>query len=312
MDSKNTASLRDNLVSRKSAYPKKVKSITAAFGFLIIPLIFFTVFVIAPVFQAGYFSVFKWNGLGPLTDLIGMKNFSDILADPIFYRALTNNLLIIFFSIVIELPIALALSLAIGRKFKGSVIFRPIFFLPYILSEVIAGVVWSFIMNPQFGLQNTWLVKAFPSLASIEFLGDPNLVFFSIMFVIVWKYFGLHMVIYIAGLQNISDEIEEAAYIDGVNSWELIWHIILPLLRPTILLSVFFSVIGSLQTFDIIWAMGKGDPVHAAETMVTYLYKFGYQRFSLGYGSAIAIIIFVICVTFNIFYQKMLTRQEQM
>jgi raffinose/stachyose/melibiose transport system permease protein len=96
-----------------------------------------------------------------------------------------------------------------------------------------------------------------------------------------------------------------------VNNFQLNWHIILPLLKPTILISVFFSVIGSLQTFAIIWAMGRGDPVHAAETMVTYLYKFGFLRFSLGYGSSVAIVIFLICLVFNILYQRSITGQEQ-
>jgi raffinose/stachyose/melibiose transport system permease protein len=212
--------------------------------------------------------------------------------------------------VFIQLPIALIISLAIGRRFKGSVIYRSIFFLPYILAEVIAGVIWSFIYNPQLGLQNTFLVKLFPFLANVAFLGDPNLVFYSIMVVIIWKYLGLYMVIYIAGLQGILDELEEAAYVDGVSRWQLNWHIIIPLLKPTILITVFLSIIGSLQVFDIVWAMSKGDPVNASETMVTYLYKFGFQRFSLGYGSAVSIVIFLFCFIFNIFYQKTIARQE--
>jgi raffinose/stachyose/melibiose transport system permease protein len=289
---------------------KQKTDILSAFFFLALPLFFFTVFVIAPVLQAALFSLYKWNGLGPLTNMVWGNNFINIFKDEIFYKALFNNFQIIVFSLLIELPLALVIALSIGRNFKGSVIYRAIFFLPYILSEVIAGVVWSFIFSPQFGLQNTGLVKIFPAFASVEFLGDPRLVFYSIMVVIIWKYFGFHMVIYIAGLQNISGEIEEAACIDGASRLQLNWHIILPLLRPTIVISVFFSIIGSLQTFDIVWAMGKGDPVHAAETMVTYLYKFGFQRFSLGYGSAIAIIIFLICVAFNIFYQRSLSKQR--
>ncbi len=295
---------------KKTLRSRKKNDILTAFFFLIVPFLFFTLFVIAPVIQAAFFSLYKWNGLGPLTNIIWGDNFINIFKDEVFYKALFNNFQIIVFSLLIELPLALVIALAIGRNFKGSVIYRAIFFLPYILSEVIAGVVWSFMFNPQYGFQNTGLMKLIPALANVEFLGDPRLVFYSIMTVIIWKYFGLHMVIYIAGLQNIAGEIEEAAYIDGASRFQLNWHIILPLLRPTIAISVFFSMIGSLQTFDIVWAMGKGDPVHAAETMVTYLFKFGFQRFSLGYGSAMAIVIFIICVAFNIFYQKSISKQR--
>lgn len=116
------------------------------------------------------------------------------------------------------------------------------------------------------------------------------------------------MILYIAGLQGIPDDIREAAAIDGASPLQLNLFVIIPLLIPTIIVTLFFCIVGSLQTFDIIWAMGKGDPVNAAETMVTYLYKFGFRRTQMGYGSAIAIVIFVICVTFNAVYQKLINK----
>ena len=119
------------------------------------------------------------------------------------------------------------------------------------------------------------------------------------------------MIIYIAGLQSIPEELEEASQIDGVSRWQLNWHIILPLLRPTILISVFFCIIGSLQIFDVIWAMSKGGPVHASETMVTYLYNYGFIRLNIGYGSATAIIIFFICLIFSLLYQRFILSQEK-
>jgi len=287
----------------------KRRNFLIALSFLALPLLFYTVFVIVPVIQAVHFSFYRWNGLGPLTDFVGFQNFKDILKDTVFHKALFNNFIIIVLSMLLQLPTALLFALIIGRRFKGSVIFRSIFFLPYILSEVIAGLMWQFIYHPQFGFPNSILSNIFPSLKNVALLGDPKTVLFAIFVVLWWKYFGLHMVLYIAGLQNIPDELEEAAYIDGTNEFQLNWYIIIPLLKPTILISLFFSIIGSLQTFDIIWAMGRGDPIHSAETMVTYLYKFGFQRFNLGYGSAVAIVIFFICLTLNIFYQKLIIRQ---
>ncbi|WP_174266715.1 carbohydrate ABC transporter permease [Spirochaeta thermophila] len=287
------------------------QDVLAAIGFLVIPFGLFVLFVFVPVFQAARYSVYSWNGLGPLTNYVGFKNFVNIFKDEVFRIALLNNIRVIILSLVIQLPLALVLAFLVEGLERGKILFRTIFFLPYIISEVIAGVIWSFIYNPQYGLPHTFLGEIFPAIKGIAFLGDPRYVFYAIFFVIVWKYFGLHMVIYIAGLQNIPQELKEAALIDGANSWQLNWHVILPLLLPTILISVFFSIIGSLQLFDIIWAMGKGDPVHAAETMVTYLYKFGFQRFKLGYGSAVALVIFFICLSFSIAYQRVILKAQR-
>jgi raffinose/stachyose/melibiose transport system permease protein len=296
--------LENKIKLKKKLFARERRNIIPALGFLILPLIVFTIFVIVPVVQAAVFSLFKWKGLGPLSNFTGIKNFIKILTDGIFHTALKNNFLVVFFSLTIQLPIALLIALAIGRNFKGSIIFRTIFFLPFILAEVIAGVIWLFIYNPQFGIQNTFISKIIPGFSKYAFVGDPNIVFYAIFLVVIWKYFGFHMIIYIAGLQNIPDELEEAAFIDGVNKWQLNWHIILPLLKPALLISVFFSIIGSFQLFDLVWVISKGGPVHASETMVTYLYNFGFIRFNLGYGSAVAVIIFLICLIFNILYQK--------
>lgn len=296
----------------------KKQNFLTAMAFLIVPLILFSFFVVLPVFRAAFYSLFKWNGMGALlgpnvgrkTKFVALGNFKTILADPIFWKAFINNGKIIFFSLLIELPIALILALNISSKTTVNVGLRTIYFIPYVVSEVVAGTVWTFIYHPQYGLSNSFLKNLFPAGTDFAFLGRPETVFAAIFVVVIWKYFGLYMILYIAALQGISDDIREAAAIDGASPLQLNLFIIIPLLVPTIVVTVFFCIIGSLQTFDIIWAMGQGDPVNAAETMVTYLYKFGFVRTQMGYGSAAAIIIFVICVTFNTVYQKLITKGE--
>ncbi len=292
-----------------TGFKNRMSNYIMVFSFLILPLAFYTLFVIFPVFQSIRYSFYRWKGLGALTNFIGFENFRQILKDAVFFKALGNNFIIIILSLVFQLPFALFLALLIGRKIKGSVFFRSIFFLPYVLSEVIAGAIWQFIYHPQFGIANSFFAEIFPQLRTSAFLGDPKLTLYLIFVVLWWKYFGLHMILYIAGLQSIPDELEEAAYIDGASEVQLNWYVIIPLLKPTILISLFFCIIGSLQVFDIVWAMGKGDPVHAAETMVTYMYKFGFQRFNLGYGSAAAIIIFCVCLIMNAIYQKLIVER---
>jgi raffinose/stachyose/melibiose transport system permease protein len=241
----------------------------------------------------------------------GLQNYLQFFSDAIVHKALWHNLIIALISLAIELPLALLLAIIVcDTKFKGAVFFRTFFFLPYVLSEVITGVLWQFIYHPQYGLVRAiWGLFA-PIETAPTLMGNTSTVLWAILVVIVWKYFGLHMTIYIAGLQDIPKEQIEAATIDGASSWQIFKSVTLPGMRTAIQLSVFFSMIGSFQLFDMVWAMGKGDPVNSAETIVTYMYKIGLQRFNIGYGSTIAVCIFLICLVFNIFYKKILVRED--
>ncbi len=273
--------------------------------------ILFTMLVVVPVVQAAVYSLYKWNGMGPLVAFRGLQNFVNLATDPIFQKAFWHNILIVIISLGIEIPLALGLALVIGRSdFKLAVFFRTFFFLPYVLSEVITGVLWQFIYHPQYGLVRAIVQFFSPGAPSPILLGDPKVTLWVILIVIVWKYFGFHMTILIAGLQDIPTDLREAARIDGASAGQVNRYVILPLLKTTIQISVFFSIIGSFQVFDVVWAMGKGDPVNAAETMVTYLYKFGITRLSIGYGSAVAVTIFVVCLAFSVFYQRTIAREE--
>jgi raffinose/stachyose/melibiose transport system permease protein len=275
-------------------------------------LILFSAFIVLPVFQSALFSLYKWNGLGPLNQFRGLANFKFLFDDPVFMKALSHTFLVVFVSLVVELPLALGFALIIGdNKFKGAVFFRTVFFLPYVISEVITGILWQFIYHPQYGLVHSLFVLFSPNSVAPVILGNPNTVLWAIMGVIIWKYFGLHMTLYIAGIQDIPAELKEAARIDGANAWQIFKNVTFPLLKTIISISVLLSTLGSIQIFDVVWAMSKGDPVNASETMVTYLYKFGLQRFQLGYGSAVAVVIFFICLVFAIIYLKLIVREEK-
>jgi raffinose/stachyose/melibiose transport system permease protein len=278
-------------------------------AFLVPPGLIYFLLVLLPVLQAVHFSFYRWNGLGPMQDFTGLDNYARILRDTVFRRALGNNLLIVVLSVVVQLPLALGLALLIRRNLPGRAVFRVIFFLPYVLSEVITGVLWSFIYNPQYGLLNK-LLGVFPGFTPLGWLGDPKIVIFALFVVISWKYFGLHLILYMAGLQNIPMELEESAVIDGAGGGQVIRHVTIPLLAPTIRLSLFLSVLGSLQIFDLVWVMTTGGPVNSSETMATYLYRYGFQRFSIGYGSAVAVVLFAICFAFSFVYQRYVMRRD--
>lgn len=269
-----------------------------------------TAFIVYPVVNTIYYSFFKWNGFGPLTKFVGFRNFRTLFNDPLFWNALWNNGIVILFSVFVQLPIAFLLAMLVSRSTSRSTLaFRTIFFLPYILSEIITGVIFRFIYHPQVGLLKQIFAFIAPNYAYQGFLADPATVFPAILFVIFWKYFGFHMILYIAGLQGIPAEYYESARIDGANTGQLLWHITLPMMRTSIQMSLFFCIIGSLQIFDVIWSMGQGGPVHAAETAVVYLYKYGLRSSKIGFGSMVAIVIFMFCLIFNILYQRF-TKEE--
>jgi raffinose/stachyose/melibiose transport system permease protein len=270
----------------------------------------YLVFVLPPVVQSAFYSLYRWNGLGPLTDFVGLDNYVRALADGVFRGSVLHSLLIVVLSVTIQLPFALGLALLVGRRMRGRVLFRTLFFLPYVLSDVVAGVMWAEIYNPQAGALNAIGAAILPGFRSQAFLGRPETVLFAIFAVTTWKYFGFHLVLYVAGLQQIPGDVEDAARVDGASNRQVLRHVTLPLLGSTIRISVFLSVVYSLQYFDLIWVMSGGGPVGASETMVTYLYKFGFQRLSLGYGSAVATIIFIMCLLFSLGYQRTLMRED--
>ncbi len=293
------------------ALNRRMKDRVTIILFLLPALILFIVFVIYPIFRSVYFSMYDWNGLGPATDFIGLDNFKRILTDKIFQKAVVNNFLIAFLSLIVQLPISLAIAIVVGRDFPGRGLFRTIFFLPYVLSEVITAIIWlgMFNPNPDRGLVNALLVLI-PGVDPVAFLGDPKLVLVAIFIVLSWKYFGLHMLLFMAGLQNIPHDIEEAALIDGANQWQMLSRVTIPLLGGTIRTCAYLSILGSLTQFTLVWIMTKGGPVNASEVMATYMYRYGFVRFWLGYGSAVAIVMLLIALIFSLVYRRLMERQD--
>ncbi len=271
-------------------------------------LLLFTVFVALPIGQGAWYSLFNWDGYAAPTNFIGLKNYARLLHDGVFAHALTNNGLIIAVSLLVQLPLALGMALLLARRAPGTAAFRLVFFLPYMLADVAAGLIWRFVYDGDYGLLST-LVQAAGGPA-IYPLADRNFAFPAVLAVVVWKYFGFHMMLYIAGLQQIDRHLYEAAAIDGASARQRFLHITVPGLAPMIRLSVFFSVIGSLQFFDMVAALTGGGPLNATHTMVSYLYFFGMTRMRVGFGSAVGVVLFVVCVGFAFGYRRLFMRHD--
>jgi raffinose/stachyose/melibiose transport system permease protein len=271
-------------------------------------LLVFTIFVALPMGEAAWYSFFNWNGYGRPEKFIGLKNYYWLLENPIFLRALVNNGLIILVSLIVQLPLALGVAVLVAGRLTGAVWFRMIFFLPYILADVVAGLIWRFMLDGDLGFPRA-ITNLF-GLEPVYLLASKDWAFTAVLIVIVWKYFGFHMMLYVAGLQGIDKEMLEAAEMDGARPLQRFWHITLPLLGPMIRLSIFFSVIGALQLFDVIVPLTGGGPFDTTHTMVSFLYFFGITRMRVGFGSAVGVTLFVICVAFAFGYRRVFMRDD--
>jgi raffinose/stachyose/melibiose transport system permease protein len=271
-------------------------------------LVLFTLFVTLPMVEAGWYSFFNWDGYARPTNFYGLKNYVLLFSNATFLKAAFNNILIIVVSLAVQLPLALALAVLLADRFAGVVAFRTIFFLPYILADVAAGLIWRFVFDGDYGLVSS-LAQAVGA-PKIYLLADPHLAFAAVLVVIVWKYFGFHMMLYIAGLQGIDKNLYEAAEIDGAGAWQRFRHVTVPGLAPMLRLSVFFSVLGALQFFDMIASLTAGGPLNSTHTIVSFLYFFGITRMRVGFGSAIGVVLFLVCVTFAFGYKRLFMRHD--
>lgn len=273
------------------------------------PLVLFIGFAIVPMVFAVWYSLYNWNGYGPLTDFIGLQNYRGVLTGPVFHQALLHNIIIAVLSVVIQLPISIGLALLLNRRIRGRSFLRLAVFTPYVLSEATAAIMWVLLLA--HGGPVDALLKSAGLGGLVHFwLASTSLVLYTLFFVITWKFIGFGIVLLLAGLQGIPHELREAAAIDGATAWQVTRRIVLPLLGPTIRIWIFLAVIGSLQLFDIVWIMTLGGPADSSQTMLTYLYFNGAERTQFGYGATISVILFIISLAFALVYQRFALRRD--
>ena len=231
------------------------------------------------------------------------------MASDVFWQAVGNNTLIIVLSLALQIPFSLGLAVLLNRRFPGRAIFRLLFFLPYVLSEAITGIVFSLLLQPD-ALVDTALQRVGLEGLIQDWLGNTDIVMITLFVIISWKYFGFHMILLLAGLQGIPRDIEEAALIDGAGRWQAFRYVTLPLLGPTLRVSIFLSVIGALQLFDIVWVMTGGGPLNASTTMAVNMFKTDFEKQQMGYGSAFAVLLFLCALVVALLYQRFVLRRD--
>ncbi|MDX6227642.1 MAG: raffinose/stachyose/melibiose transport system permease protein [Frankiales bacterium] len=271
--------------------------------------VLYAAFALAPIVLAFYYSFYNWNGITPLTHFIGLGNYRRAFHDPVFLESVRHNFYIVFLTLLVQLPIALGVASLLNARLRGRAVLRTIFFAPYVLSEVITAVIWQLMLQPDSLADN--ILKSLGLGGLVQgWLSDPKIALWTLFVVATWKYIGFGIILLLAGLQGIPGELTEAAEVDGASRWDVFRHIKLPLLGPTIRIWAFLSIIGSLQLFDLVYILTGGGPINATSTMVTYMTDHGFHRFQFGYGSAIAVVLFLISFVFSLAYQRFVLRRD--
>lgn len=280
-------------------------------AFLAIPLIMYLIWVIIPIGRTFVYSFSSWDGLSENIDFIGLDNFKMLFGDRIFTTALMNNIKWFIFFIIIPVPVGLGFAMLLDMKLPGSKLFKTLVYLPMTLSFVVIGTMWSWIYEPQYGALNSFLDAIGLDFLITPWLSDPDIVTFSLIFAAIWRQIPYIMVLFLAGLKNVSQDQVEAAYVDGANAWQRFWNIILPALKPSMIIAVTVSVIDSLRSFDIVFVMTKGGPFHSSTVLANFMYIEAFNNYRMGYGSAIAVIQFAITFGFIILYLLNAMKNEE-
>src|SRR3954453_8246166 len=274
-------------------------------------LVMFLGFVILPVLMAGYYGFYRWKGYGVPTNFVGLQNYVTIMQDSAFHQALWHNALIVVLSLILQGPIALGFALLLNQKVRGQSIIRVLIFVPYVIAEVIVATGWSLLLQTN-GAINDFLRSIGLGWLAHDWLANPKLAIWTLMLILTWKYIGFAVILFLAGMQNIPEELSEGAAVDGAAYWQAQRQSTVPLLGPTIRIWAFLSIIGALQLFDLVYIIW-GQYVSATagtSTMATYMVVNGRNAANYGYGSAVAVVLFIISLIVALTYQRFVLRRD--
>lgn len=280
----------------------------AAAVFLAPALLVIAIFIIYPIIQSFITSTYDWNGYSSNKVFVGLQNWVTLMKDTAFWSAFKNNILVMVLSIVLQMPIGLALATFLNYVGKKGDICKVIWFIPMLMSSVAIGYLFRYALDPTTGFV-TALSKLFGG-GKVDLLGNPNTVLVTCIVIIAWQFIPFYMVYYMAGYGGISADIHEAAMVDGATEGQYFWQVSLPLLKPSIKSAIVLSIVGSLKYFDLIYVMTGGGPGSSSELMATYMYSTAFESYQMGYASAIASGMFILISVIAIVTMRLLNREE--
>jgi len=274
----------------------------AAFFFMLPAILVFTVYVIYPIFSSIILSFYDWDGVADKV-FVGFANYQELFQTDTFYTALKNNLIWLLLFMLAP-PIGLALALYLNQNVRGIRLVKSLFFSPFVLSGVVVGLVFSWFFDPGFGLLKLIIGHGIPVL------GDEHYATFGIIFAALWPQIPFCMILYLTSLTGMNPEVIEAGRMEGAKGWSLLWHVVLPQLRPATFMSITLTVIGALRSFDLIAVMSGGGPYDSSTVLAYFMYDQSIKYFRFGYSAAIAVVLFLIMSVFITYQLRHLLRSE--
>ena len=277
--------------------------------FLAPGMLIFLLYVIFPIFQSIWISFYEWDGLGPKT-FVGIQNYVDLLDDDSFYTSLKNNIIWLVLYLL-AIPAGLAVALFLNQTVAGIRLYKSLFFFPFVISQVVVGLIFSWFYAPDFGLLPQ--VIEFFTGSEVAVLADERFATYGIIAAGLWPQIAYCMILYLTGLNNISPEQVEAARMDHAKGWSILWHIIIPQLRPATFIAMVVTVIGALRSFDLVSIMTVGGPYGSTRVLSYFMYEQALSEYgvAMGYGAAIAVVLFAIMLIFiSIFIVRMLSQER--
>lgn len=278
---------------------RAIRNNLIGYSFVIPNFIGYFIFIFLPVCFSFILSVMKWDGSAAPMEFVGLKNFANLFHDTTFIISLKNTVWYAAFTVPLTLVAALAIAILLNSKIKGIVVYRAAFFFPYVASLVAVGAVWNMLFQPEFGPINEML-RAIGIANPPKWCASTDWAMWVIIIVSVWKYMGYYMVVYLAALQGISQDLYEAASIDGATGWKKIWYITIPMLRPTTFFVVIMLTIQCFKVFDLIYVMTQGGPGRSTNVLVNHIYNAAFVDFKFGYASASAMVLFAIVLVITL------------
>jgi raffinose/stachyose/melibiose transport system permease protein len=280
--------------------------------FLFPALALYFIFALYPMFDALILSFFDWDGISDHRTFVGLQNYVQIFTqDPVFWTAFKNSLIWVVMALLAPTTLGLLLALSLNQRIFGRNSFRAIFYLPSIVASIAVARIWSWLYNPLFGLVNQTLESIGMDYAIRDWLGDPEIALFSIFIAYVWQSTGINMVLFLAGLQGVPEELKESARVDGANTWQVFRHIVVPSLRETFIVVIVLTIIGSLKVFDLIVGMTSGGPAQATQVLALWSYTQSFSLHDFGNGMAIATVLLAITLIIVIPYMLWTWRGDE-
>jgi multiple sugar transport system permease protein len=292
-----------------STFWKRNQRHLAPWLFLAPGMFMFAIYVIGPIFQSIWISFYDWDGLGT-PKWIGMANYAELWTDPDFYTSLKNNIIWLVLY-MLAVPAGLAVALFLNQNVIGIRLYKSLFFFPFVISQVVVGLIFTWFYAPNFGLFSG-LIKVLTG-SNVAILANDQLATYGIIAAGLWPQIAYCMILFLTGLNNINPELVEAARLDGAKGWSMLWNIIIPQLGPATFIAVVVTVIGALRSFDLVSIMTEGGPYGSTRVLSYYMYEkalseYGYR---MGYGAAIAVVLFLIMMLFITYFVVRMLDQER-